>query len=54
MATHGGLSKFDLQKEYWILYSEQMQAYFAANKTEKGDKKAILLSVVGAETYQLM
>ena len=54
MAAHGRLSKFDLQKEYWILYSEQLQAYFTANKIEKGDKKAILFTVVVAETYQLM
>ena len=55
MAAHGRLSKFDPQKEDWTLYSERLQAYFAANKIEDRDtKKAILLSVVGAETYQLM
>ena len=55
MAVHGKLSEFDPQKEDWISYSERLQAYFAANKIENGDKKkAILLSVVGAETYQLM
>ena len=55
MAAHGRLSEFDLQKKDWILYSERLQAYFAANKIEDGGKKkAILLSVVGAETYQLM
>ena len=52
MAAHG---KFYLQKEDWISYSEWLQASFAANEIEDGDKKkAILLSVVSAETYQLM
>lgn len=55
MAAHGKLSEFDPQKEDWISYSERLQAYFAANEIENGDKKkAILLSIVGAETYQLM
>ena len=55
MAAHGTLSEFDPQKEDWISYSEWLQAYFAANKIESAEKKqAILLSVVGEETYQLM
>ena len=54
MAAHGRLSEFDPQKVDWILYSEQLLAYFATNKIEDGDKKkAILLCVVGAETYQI-
>ena len=55
MAAHGKISEFDPQREDWIAYSERLQAYFVANENESRDKKkAILLSVVGAETYQLM
>ena len=55
MAAHIRFSKFNSQKEDWILHSEQLRAYFAVNKIENGDKKkAVPLSVVGAETYQLM
>ena len=36
-------------------YSERLQEYFTANDIESAEKnKAILLSVVGAETYQLI
>ena len=36
-------------------YSERLQEYFTANEIESADKKkAILLSVVGAEIYQLI
>ena len=35
-------------------YSEKLEEYFIANDIESSDKKAILLSVVGAETYQLI
>ena len=55
MAAHGRLSEFDPQREDWIPYSEQLQAYFDGNDIESADKKkAVFLSVVSAETYQLI
>ena len=49
MAAHGRLSEFDPQREDWISYSERTNDIESAYK-----KKAIFLSVVGAETYQLI
>ena len=47
--------EFNSQREDWMAYSERLEEYFMANDIESADKKkAILLSVVGAETYQLI
>ena len=55
MATHGRIGEFNSQREDWMSYSERLQEYFTANETESADKKkAILLSMVGAEIYQLI
>lgn len=55
MATHGRNGEFNSQREDWMSYSERLQEYFTANEIESADKKkAILLSVVGAEIYQLI
>ena len=55
MATHGQIGEFNSQREDWISYSERLEEYFIANKIESANKKkAILLSVVGAATYQLI
>ena len=55
MATHRRIEEFNSQQEDWMSYSERLQAYFTANEIESTDKKkAILLSVVGAEIYQLI
>ena len=55
MATHGKIGEFSSQREDWLAYSERLEEYFIANDIESSDKKkAILLSVVGAETYQLI
>ena len=43
------------QREDWTSYTERLQEYFIANGLEDAaKKKAVLLSIVGAETYQLM
>jgi len=55
MATHGNIGEFDHQKEDWTAYSERLVEYFTANDVgETVKKRAILLSVVGASTYQLI
>ena len=54
MATHGNIGEFNAQREDWISYSKQLLEYFTANEVDGAEKKrAILLSVVGAPTYQL-
>ena len=55
MATHGFLGEFDSAKETWQAYTERLQQYFVANDIDDADKKrAILLSVCGPATYQLI
>ena len=55
MATHGNIGEYDPQKEDWTSYSERLTEYFTANDVDDAAKKrAILLSVVGASTYQLI
>ena len=55
MATHGTLGPFEQGKEDWISYVECLEQYFAANDVIEADKqRAILLSVCGASTYQVI
>ena len=58
-ATHGSIEAFNVNpaNEDWISYTERLEQYFTANdiKAEEADKRrAILLSVCGASTYQLI
>ena len=56
-ATHGIIGEFDSAREDWVSYTERLEQYFTANdiKAEEEDKRrAILLSVCGASTYQLI
>ena len=54
MARHGNIGEFDVHRD-WTSYSERLLEYFTANEVEGAAKKrAILLSVVGAPTYQLI
>ena len=55
MATHGVLDSFEPKKEDWESYTEQLEQYFVANDVQVAAKqRAILLSVSGAQTYQLI
>ena len=55
MATHGSIGEFDSDKETWAAYTERLQEYFLANDADVAEKqRAILLSVCGAATYQLI
>ena len=55
MATHSRIGEFNSQREDWTSYIERLKEYFVANEiTAAAKQKAVLLSVVGAETYQLM
>ena len=55
MATHGSVSEFNSAQEDWRSYAERLEQYFAANDVKDEEKMwAILLSVCGPSTYQLM
>ena len=55
MAMHGSIGTFDGAREDWTSYSERLEQYFVGNNVTAAEKKrAILLSVCGAATYQLI
>ena len=55
MATHGSVGEFALGKETWLSYAERLDQYFLTNNLQAHEKKrAILLSVCGASTYQMI
>ena len=55
MARHRNIGEFDAQREDWTSYSKRLFEYFTANKVEgTAKKRAILLSVLGAPTYQFI
>ena len=55
MAKHRTIGEYDPQREDWTSYFERLLEYFTANDVDGANKKrAILLSVVGAQTYQLI
>ena len=55
MATHGTVGAFEPSNETWVSYSERLEQYFIANDVDAADKKrAVLLSICGAATYQLI
>ena len=55
MAAHGNIAEFDRRAEDWAAYCERLEQYFLANDVGDADKqRAILLSVCGAGTYQLI
>ena len=51
--SHGNISEYDNSKEDWTSYTERLQEYFTAIEAQV-KKRAILLSVCGAKTYQLI
>ena len=52
---HGSIGEFDRTQEDWVSYCERLEQYFVANDVKNADKqRAILLSVCGASTYQLI
>ena len=55
MATHGNFGQFDRGVEDWAAYCERLEQYFLANDvTDPTKQLAVLLSVCGAATYQLI
>ena len=56
MATnHGTIGEFQSAQETWQSYVERLQQYFVANDVKSQEKqRAVLLSAVGPQTYQLI
>ena len=53
--NHRTFGEFDQGREDWVSYCERLEQHFAAHEvTDAGKQRAILLSVCGATTYQLM
>ena len=49
------MGEFNPEKETWTAYTERLEQYFEANDVASAEKqRAILLSVWGASTYQLI
>ena len=55
MATHETIGEFQNAQESWQSYVERLQQYFVANDVRTAEKqRAVLLSAVGGQTYQLI
>ena len=55
VCAYGKRGKYDLDRDDWTEYVEQMKHFFSANDTEEEPKKkAILLSSCGTKTYSLI
>ena len=56
MATHGSIGEFNPSVEDWTSYMERLEQYFTTNgipSSQAEKRRAVLLSVCGASTYQL-
>ena len=55
MPTLGNIEAYDANSEQWSHYIERLEFFFIANDITTNDrKKAVILSVCGAETYKLL
>ncbi|KAJ8417500.1 hypothetical protein AAFF_G00223430 [Aldrovandia affinis] len=54
MAAIGHMDSFDSTVEDWTTYVERVEQYCLANEVESERKVAVLLSVMGAKTYNLL
>ena len=55
MPSIGKVETFQLGVDDWEQYTERLEQYFVAHAVEDADKKrAVLLTVVGKETYSLL
>ena len=55
MSVHGKISQFIPSQESWSSYTERLEYYFIANDVQDpAKKKAILLTVCGPSTFQLL
>ena len=55
LQSYGTVGPFDRSKEEWTSYCERVELPLAANALENAEqRRAVLLSVCGAQTYQLI
>ncbi|CAH2109094.1 unnamed protein product [Euphydryas editha] len=50
----GKISEFNIRTDNWRLYIERLEQYFVVNKIEKDMYVPTLITVVGAECYELL
>ena len=50
----GRVEPFQLGVEDWDQYAERLEQYFICNDIADGKKVAVLITVVGADTYGLL
>ena len=54
MALIGVLGPFDIQRDNWASYKERLEQFFIANNVDDVKRVAVLLSVIGAKSYELL
>ena len=52
--TIGHVEPFQPGTDDWEQYEERLQQYFQANGLEEDKKRAVFLTVIGAQTYSLL
>ncbi|XP_028168860.1 uncharacterized protein LOC114358897 [Ostrinia furnacalis] len=50
----GKIAEFDLHKDDWKLYVERLEQYFLANSIASNLQVPTLITVMGAESYELL
>jgi len=50
----GSVGPFDGTVEHWASYKERLEQFFAANNVPAEKHVAVLLSVIGGKTYELL
>jgi hypothetical protein len=54
MALIGSIGAFDVSTDQWSSYKERLEQFFAANDIADEKHVAVLLSVIGGKTYELL
>ena len=54
MKLYGDVGQFNNTAEPWVVYEERLQQFFIANEIAVEKQVAVLLTVVGQRTYQLL
>ena len=54
MALIGNIGQFDPMVDQWSSYKERLEQFYAANEVAAEKHVAVLLSVIGGPTYELL
>jgi hypothetical protein len=54
MALIGSIGNFDSTVDRWASYKERLEQFFTANEVDESKHVAVLLSVIGGKTYELL